>query len=131
MKKCTLIGAEHVLVDERIYCVNRNGNMNQTRAIQYCKELNATLPLPISLLEFEVFSNFSSPKKAWLGLSDPSKSGKKKNWRDVQNKNPTYVKQRVQNFNKISLKNLFDIFLTNQSGTRQSRVGMVQQHITI
>ena len=76
--------------------------MNQTRAIQHCKELNATLPLPVSLLEFEVFSNFSSPKKTWLGLSDPSNSGKKKNWRDVQNKNPTYVKQRVQNFNKIS-----------------------------
>ena len=76
--------------------------MNQTRAIQHCKELNATLPLPVSLLEFEVFSNISNPKKAWLGLSDPSNSGKKKNWRDFQNTNPTYVKQRVQNFNKIS-----------------------------
>ena len=88
MRKCTLIGAKHVLVDERIYCINRNENMNQTRAMQYCKELNATLPLPVSLLEFEAFSNFSSPHKAWIGISDPSNSGKKENWRNVQNKNP-------------------------------------------
>ena len=95
MRNCTLIGAKHKLVDERIYCINRNGNLNHTRALNYCKELNATLPLPISLLEFEVFSNFSWPKKAWLGISDPSKSGKKEKWRDVQNKKPDYVKPRV------------------------------------
>ena len=70
--------------------------MNQTRAMQYCKELNATLPLPVSLLEFEALSNFSSPHKAWIGISDPSNSGKKKNWRDVQNKIPVYVKPMVK-----------------------------------
>ena len=69
--------------------------MNQTRAMQYCKELNATLPLPVSLLEFETFSNFSGPDKAWIGISDPSGSGKRENWRDVQNKKPVYVKLRV------------------------------------
>ena len=95
MRKCTLIGAKHVLVDERIYCINRNGNMNQTRAMQYCKDINATLPLPVSLLEFEAFSNFSRPHKAWIGISDPSGSGKRENWRDVQNKKPVYVKLRV------------------------------------
>ena len=96
MRKCTLIGAKHVLVDERIYCINRNGNMNQTRAMQYCKDINATLPLPVSLLEFQAFSNFSRPHKAWIGISDPSNSGKKKNWRDGQNKKPAYVKPRVK-----------------------------------
>ena len=75
--------------------------MNQIRAIQTCKELNATLPLPVSLLEFKAFSNFSSPHKAWTGISDPSKSGKKENWRDVQNKKPIYVKPRVKTFNEI------------------------------
>ena len=95
MRKCTLIGAKHVLVDEQLYCVNKNGNMNQIRAIQYCKELNATLPLPVSLLEFKAFSNFSSPHKAWTGISDPSNSGKKENWKDVQSKRPKYVKLRV------------------------------------
>ena len=104
MRKCTLIGAKHVLVDERIYCINRNGNMNQTRAMQYCKDINATLPLPVSLLEFEAFSNFSSPHKAWIGISDPSNSGKKKNWRDGQNKKPAYVKPRVKTFGLILLK---------------------------
>ena len=69
--------------------------MNQTRAVEYCTELNATLPLPASLLEFEVFSNFSKPNKTWIGISDPSNSGKKENWRDVQNKLPAYVKERV------------------------------------
>ena len=72
--------------------------MNQTSAMQHCKELNATLPLPVSLLEFEAFSNFSSPHKAWIGISDPSNSGKKKNWRDGQNKKPAYVKPWVKTF---------------------------------
>ena len=69
--------------------------MNQTKAIEYCRKVNATLPLPVSLLEFEVFSNFSGPKKAWIGVSDPSSSGKKESWRDAQNKKPVYVKPRV------------------------------------
>ena len=69
--------------------------MNQTRAVEYCRELNATLPLPVSLAEFEVFSNFSSPEKAWIGLRDPSNSGIKENWKDVENNQPAYVKKKV------------------------------------
>ena len=103
MKKCSLKGAKHIFVDERIYCANTNDNMNQTRAIEYCKKLNATLPLPVSLLEFEVFSNFSRPNNAWIGISDPSNSGKNENWRDFQNKKPVYVKLRVQIFKEILL----------------------------
>ena len=74
--------------------------MNQTRAMKYCKKLNATLSLPISLLEFETFSNFSGAHKAWIGISDPSNSGKRQNWRDSQNKKPVYVKLRVKTFDK-------------------------------
>ena len=95
MKKCSLNGAKYILVDERIYCANKNELMNQTRAMNYCKELNATLPLPVSLLEFEVFSNFSSPDKAWIGISDTSNSGKEENWVDVENKQPAFVKKMV------------------------------------
>ena len=69
--------------------------MSQTKAIEYCRKLNATLPLPVSLLEFKVFSNFSGPDKAWIGISDPFNSGKKENWRDAQNIKPAYVKPRV------------------------------------
>ena len=75
--------------------------MNQTRATEYCRERNATLPLPISLLEFEVFSNFSGPEKAWIGINDPSNSGKRENWKDVENKQPAYVKTRVFKLSKI------------------------------
>ena len=95
MKKCSLSGAKYLLVDERIYCANKNKIMNHTRAIQYCGKLNATLPLPVSLLEFEVFSNFSGPEKAWIGISDHSNSGKRENWRDIENKQPAYIKKRV------------------------------------
>ena len=69
--------------------------MNQTRAIEYCKKLNSTLPLPVSLLEFEVFSNFSGPEKAWIGIKDPSNSGKKNSWKDFENKQPAFVKSRL------------------------------------
>ena len=101
MKNCTLIDAKHVLVDERTYCINKIGNMNQTRAIDYCKALNATLPLPVSLLEFLVFSNFSSPHKAWIGISDPFNTGRKMSWRDVENKKPPYIKPMVKIFHQI------------------------------
>ena len=95
MRKCSLDGAEHLLIDERIYCANKNGILNRTRAIEYCKELNATLPLPLSLLEFEVFKNLSRSDKVWIGIADPLLSGKEENWRDVENKKPRYVKPRV------------------------------------
>ena len=99
-KKCSLNGAKHLLIDERIYCANKNVYMNQTRAIEHCEKLNATLPLPISLLEFEVFSNFSSPdisspEKAWIGISDPYKTGRRISWRDFENEQPLYVKPVV------------------------------------
>ena len=84
-----------MLVDERIYCANKNVKMNQTGAMQYCRKLNATLPLPVSLLEFKVLSNFSSPHKAWIGISDPFNSGRRMNWRDFENKQPAYVKPMV------------------------------------
>ena len=69
--------------------------MNQARAIDYCRKFNATLPLPVSMLEFEFFSNFSGPEKAWIGISDPSNSGKRKNWKDVENRQPAFIKIRV------------------------------------
>ena len=104
VRKCSLVGAKHILVDEQIYCVNKNGMMNQTKAMNYCRERYATLPLPLSLLELNFFSDFSSPKKAWIGISDPANSGKKENWRDVQNKKPVYVKLMVKTSNNISVK---------------------------
>ena len=99
MRKCSLSVAKHILVDERIYCANKNEIMNQTRAVEYCTKLNATLPLPVSLLEFEGFSNFSGPEKAWIGISDPSNSGIRENWKDVENRQPVYVKSRVYSLN--------------------------------
>ena len=95
IRKCSLNGAEHLLIDERIYCTNKNGILDRSRAMEYCRELNATLPLPLSLLEFEVFSNLSGSDQTWIGLTDPLQSGKKENWRDVENKKPNYVKPRV------------------------------------
>ena len=65
--------------------------MNYITAANYCRKLNATLPLPLSLLEFEAFSNFTSPDKAWMSISDSSNSGKKENWRDDKKKIPAYV----------------------------------------
>ena len=69
--------------------------MNHTRAIDYCRQFNATLPLPVSLLEFEVFSNFSGPEKAWIGVSDPSKSWNKESWKDAENKQRVFIKIMV------------------------------------
>ena len=95
VKKCSLNDAEQIVIDERIYCLAKYGNMNQTTAIDYCRQLNSTLPLPVSLHEFEVFSNFSSPNTTWIGISDPSRSGNKDSWRDVNNKQPAFVKSMV------------------------------------
>ena len=63
----------------------------------------------MSLLEFEVFSNYSKPNKTWIGINDPSNSGKKENWRDVNNKKTAYVKQRVQDFNECFFPTIWTI----------------------
>ena len=101
IKKCSLSGAKHILVDERIYCASKSENMNQTRAIEYCQALNATLPLPVSLLEFEAFSNFSNPNASWIGISDPLNSGKRENWRSVTKKQLDYIKPRFEILKKF------------------------------
>ena len=112
LRNCSMIGAKHVVIDERIYCLNKNERMTQPTAIAYCKKLNATLPLPLSLLEFEVFSNFSKPNKTWIGISDPSNSGKEENWRDVNNKKPAYVKRRVKTIDEL----LFNPYACTMTG---------------
>ena len=73
--------------------------MNQPTARAYCEKLNAKLPLPLSLLEFETFSNFSKPESTWIGISDRSNRGKKENWKDFKDKKPAYVKEWLQKFN--------------------------------
>ena len=104
--------------------------MNLTEAYGYCKNLNATLPLPLSLLEYEVFSNFSSPNKTWIGITDPLNSGKKENWRDVLNKQPVYVKLMVKNSYKACLYKFQLNILTIKSGIKQNQTGTVQQLIS-
>ena len=110
VKKCSLGGAKHIIVDERIYCANKYKSMNYTRAVEHCEKLNATLPLPTSLLEFEIFSNFTGPNKVWIDITDSSKSGKKENWRDAQNKQPAYVKSRVKIFEAICKTYTYFVF---------------------
>ena len=92
MKKCSLTSAKHVVIDEQIYCIKNNGNMNYSKALNFCKKQKATLPLPSSLLEFEVFYNFSGTNKTWIGVSDPLRSRKKESWIEFLNNQPVYIK---------------------------------------
>ena len=93
--KCSVGAGVQVVIDEQVYCLTQGGKMTLVKAIEYCMKLNATLPMPLSSLEFEAFSIFSSPLNTWLGISDVSNSGQKENWRDFQNSQPSYVKSRV------------------------------------
>ena len=77
--------------------------MSYIQALNFCKKQRATLPLPLSLLEFEVFYNFSGPNKAWIGISDPLSGRKKQSWTEFINNQPVYIKLRVNIFIKVYL----------------------------
>ena len=78
-----------------------NGKKNQDEAIDWCKKINAGLPLPKSKGELTEFLKITKSDNVWIGLTDSTKSGKMAAWKDIEGNliGSRYVNLRVITFN--------------------------------
>ena len=86
VKKCTLTGfIKTIKVDGRLYCVVDHGNKNHPEAVEFCKNLNARLPLPRNKAEFDEFRKIS-PYQTHVDARNPKRSANKALWVDAEGK---------------------------------------------
>ena len=84
--KCTLTGAvKDFNVGEHSYCVVDHGKMRHPVAFEFCKKLNARLPLPRNKQEADEFLKISS---AWTNVDarNPKKTVNYAEWVDAEDK---------------------------------------------
>ena len=81
-----------------------NGEKNQDEAIDWCKKMNAGLPLPKSKGELTEFLKITKSDTVWIGLTDSTKSGDMAAWKDLDG-NP--IGTRFVNLRVIMFSLLF------------------------
>ena len=89
-------GAQSFTVNKRNFCVLKRGRKSQVVGTAECKDLNAKLPIPTSQAEINELRKIYVGW-IWLGISDPSSSGVKDNWKDINGKKPAYIQLRILN----------------------------------
>ena len=100
------------------------GLKNQKAAIDFCKKMNAGLPLPKSKGEAAEYSNITGSGWVWMGLTDSTKSGKMAAWKDLAG-NPIgnrYVNLRVIDLMTYEIqfnKSIYIIAYPTESGKKQ------------
>ena len=88
---CTLHGkVKDINVDGRSYCVVDWGNMKHAQAIEFCKKLNARLPLPRSKKEADEFRKVIpftiTSSVIHADARNPKKTANKAEWVDAESK---------------------------------------------
>ena len=99
---CTLTGLVKTLTyDGNSYCMVNHGTKNQDAAIEFCKKINAGLPLPKSKGELDEYLKITGQKRVWMGLTDSTQSGNMAAWKDLEGKpvGNRFVNLRVRTFN--------------------------------
>ena len=103
-----MIGSvKNINVDGRSYCVVDHGSKKHPDAVEFCKKLNARLPLPRHKQEAEEFLKLGS---SWTNVDarNPKKTSNKAEWVDAEGKplgnRPVYL--RGQKFKWISSLNI-------------------------
>ena len=96
--KRTLTGAvKHINVDGRSYCVVDHGKKKHPEAFEFCKKLNARLPLPRNKQEADEFLKISGPN-VWTNVDarNPKQTSNKAEWVDAEDKllgnRPVYLR---------------------------------------
>ena len=94
--KCTLTGAvtavKNIKVDGRSYCAVYHGSKKHTEAVEFCKNLNARLPLPRNKAELDSFVKFYKSYGNYKGTythvdaRNPKKTSNKAEWVDAEDK---------------------------------------------
>ena len=77
-----------------------HGKKGQNKAIQFCKKMNAGLPLPKSKGEVDEYLKITGSERVWIGITDSTQSGDMAAWKDLDG-NPIgsrYVNLRVKKF---------------------------------
>ena len=94
--KCSLTGAvKNIKVDGRSYCVVDHGSKKHPEAVEFCRNLNARLPLPRNKGELDEFRKIS-PSFTNIDARNPKRSSNKAEWIDAEGKplgnRPVYLK---------------------------------------
>ena len=76
------------------------GLKNQHTAIDFCKKLNAGLPLPKNKAETAEYQKITGFSNVWIGLTDVTKSKDIAAWKDIEG-NP--IGNRFVNLRVINL----------------------------
>ena len=101
VSQCTLTGSiKKLTYDCNSYCMVNHGKKHQEAAIDFCKKMNARLPLPKSEGEATKFLKITGSEKVWIGITDSKKSGKMAEWIDIEGNQVghSYVNLRVLTF---------------------------------
>ena len=113
VQNCTLTGSIKTLTYDGItYCMVNHGKKSQNAAIEFCKKINAGLPLPKSKGEVDEFLKITGSGYVWIGITDSTQSGNMAAWKDLDG-NPIgsrYVNLRVINF-RLSSPLLYSVIL--------------------
>ena len=84
--KCTLTGTVKIIkVDGHSYCAVNHGNKELSEAVEFCKDLNARLPLPRNKAELDEFREIS-PSWTHVDARNLNKSPYKSEWVDAEDK---------------------------------------------
>ena len=89
-------GAQSFTVNKRNFCVLKRGRKSQAVGTAECKDLNAKLPIPTSQAEINELRKIYVGW-IWLGISDPSSSGVKDNWKDINGEKPAFIQLWILN----------------------------------
>ena len=118
LPQCTLTGLiKKLTYDGNTYCMVNHGNKNQDVAIDFCKKMNAGLPLPKSKGEAAEFSKITGAF-VWIGLTDVTKSGNMAAWKDLDG-NP--IGNRYVNLRVIDLEGVLSVIVFSQPVVNQSK----------
>ena len=97
-----MIGSvKNINVDGRSYCVVDHGSKKHPDAVEFCKKLNARLPLPRTKAELDEFRKIS-PSYTHVDARNPKKTSNKAEWVDAEGKplgnRPVYLRGQKFNF---------------------------------
>ena len=85
--KCTLTGTvKNINVGGRSYCVVDHGHKKHPVAFEFCKKLNARLPLPRNKQEIDEFLKISGPTWTNIDARNPKRTSNKAEWVDAEDK---------------------------------------------
>ena len=85
--QCTLTGTVTKINSyARSYCVVDHGYMKHSDAVEFCRKLNARLPLPRNQNEAEKFLKISQDKWTNVDARNPKKTANKAEWVDAEGK---------------------------------------------